>query len=74
MHSVSALIGIGSADELEIYAAPTGPQLSVVGLAVADSSGTATLLPTNGIPAQACGWNAQAIDVSTCTLTNVQAL
>ena len=40
----------------------------------ADGSGTATVLPGNGIPAQACGWNMQSIDLASCTLTNVVVL
>ena len=51
-----------------------GNPLFVVGFALADGSGTATVLPSNGIPAQACGWNMQAIDLTSCTLTNVIVL
>ena len=51
-----------------------GPSLFVVGIVQADANGTATVLPGNGIPSAACGWNMQSIDLATCTLTNVEVL
>ena len=46
----------------------------VVGFAVADGSGVATISPLNGIPAAACGWTMQAADLGSCTLTNTVTL
>ena len=46
------------------------PPLFVIGVIVADGTGTATLLPGNGIPAVACGWTMQSLDFGTCTTTN----
>ena len=48
--------------------------LFVVGFAQADGSGNAAVLPGNGIPGVACGWSMQAIDLASCTLTNVIVL
>ena len=40
----------------------------------ADGVGIATLLPANGIPAQACGWAMQALDLTNCATTNTVTL
>ena len=51
-----------------------GQPLFVVGFTQADGSGTATVLPSNGIPAVACGWYMQSLDLTSCGLTNVITL
>ena len=48
---------------------------NAIAVVSADAMGNAAVLPGNGIPAQGCGVvNCQALDISTCTPTNVLAL
>ena len=57
-----------------VIAIGLGAPLFVVGFAVADGSGTAAVLPGNGIPAVACGWSMQALDLGSCAVTNLVTL
>ena len=57
-----------------VVAVDLAPPLFVIGVILSDGSGTATLLPGNGIPAVACGWTAQALDFGTCTTTTAAVL
>jgi len=52
-----------------------GAPLTVFGTLFSDPAGEATALPLNGIPAAACGnFHVQALDLTSCTLTNVLGL
>ena len=46
-----------------------GAPFFLIGVILADGTGTATVLPGSGIPAVACGFSAQALDFVTCTTT-----
>ena len=69
----TSTIGVLAAQVPGCGAIPTGlgGQLHVAGVVIADFYGAANLLPTNGVPAAACGGHMQAVDLTTCGTTNV---
>ena len=46
-----------------------GLPITVIALINADANGFAAVMPPNGIPAIACGWYLQVLDLASCTTT-----